>query len=109
MSHQRKNFIDHNEGFKCLHCGFENGPSDKSCRNHCRSCLYSQHVDQEVPGDRASACFGLMKPIEIDEDKKKGKMLLHECMKCHKQMRNKLADDDDLDAIIELGLKPLTG
>jgi DNA-directed RNA polymerase subunit RPC12/RpoP len=108
MSTQKKHFIHRNEGFECLRCGFENGPLKGSCRNHCRQCLSSRHVDDQVPGDRVSQCQGLMSPARLDQ-KKKGKMIVHVCEKCGKEMLNKVADDDDLDAVIELGLKLIKG
>jgi len=70
MSQTRKNLIHRNEGFVCLHCGFENVPQQGSCRNHCVRCLYSRHVDELAPGDRASECKGLMEPIGLDIPKK---------------------------------------
>ena len=109
MNQVRKHFIDRNEGFVCLHCGFENGPSKKSCRNHCRQCLFSKHVDEEIPGDRDSHCGALMKPIALEQHSQKGQMIVHECIRCGKRMRNTVAADDDLDAVIELGLLPLKG
>jgi hypothetical protein len=33
-------------------------------RDHCPTCLRSLHVDN-VPGDRAAGCGGLLDPIEI--------------------------------------------
>lgn len=105
MSQERQHFIHRNEGFECLHCGAENGPQKASCRNHCTKCLYSRHVDDSVPGDRASECQGLMEPVGLDQHKKKGRMILHRCLTCGKEMRNMVAPDDDLDAIIALGLK----
>lgn len=109
MSQKKKHFIHLNEGFECLHCGAENGPQKGSCRNHCHQCLFSRHVDQEVPGDRASTCQGLMSPTRLEQNSKKGQMIVHTCQKCRKEMLNKVAEDDDLDAVIELGLKPLKG
>jgi len=107
MGHQRKNFIVRNESFICDNCGYQNDTLRGSCRNHCQKCLYSKHVDQDVPGDRLSSCLGLMKPISLDEHSKKGKMVIHECSTCGRKIRNMLAKDDDLQAIIELGRKPL--
>lgn len=107
MSHTRKKFIHRNETFDCLQCGFHNEKHPESCRNHCRKCLYSRHVDDAVPGDRASTCHGLMEPIGIDYSGKKGQMIVHECLTCGKKMKNMVAQDDDLDAIIALGQKPL--
>lgn len=102
MSQTRKNLIHRNEGFVCLHCGFENGPQQGSCRNHCVRCLYSRHVDELAPGDRASECKGLMEPIGLDIPKKGERMIRHRCLTCRKEMRNMVARDDDIEAIVEL-------
>jgi hypothetical protein len=109
MTHKKKHFIHRNEGFECLQCGFVNEPSVSSCRNHCTQCLSSRHVDQDVPGDRTSDCLGLMPPARLEHHKKKGKMIVHVCNICGKKMLNKVSEDDDLDAVIELGLRPLKG
>ena len=103
----KKNFIHQNEGFVCEHCSFENPAHPNSCRNHCRQCLYSKHVDQDVPGDRLSPCAGLMKPIGIDYSGKKGQLILHQCCRCKKRMKNKIAEDDDQGELIKLGLEML--
>lgn len=96
-----------NEGFQCEQCGAKVPPHQGgSCRNHCRACLSSKHVDARTPGDRASDCHGLMKAIAATQDKK-GWRLRHECQKCGHQMWNILAEDDDWDAVIELSKLPL--
>ena len=55
----------HNTGFVCQNCGAEVAPQNVSERNHCPHCLYSLHVDLNVPGDRKSVCHGKMKPIAV--------------------------------------------
>jgi hypothetical protein len=97
-----KNFIVINESFTCANCGEENPKLEKSCRNHCRKCLYSLHVDDKIPGDRKSNCKSLMKPIFADKNGKKGWTITHKCTKCHKEIPNKMADDDNFELIIEL-------
>ena len=89
-------FIPRQEPFACEHCGEPVEPLEHgSCRNHCPRCLYSKHVDDAGPGDRASSCRGLMEPTSIDQ--KNGEWLvIHRCKKCGKQMRNKSAPDDDI-------------
>lgn len=52
-------------------------------------------MDNE-PGDRASLCHGMMEPVGIDQDGKKGFMILHRCTKCRIEKRNKAAIDDEL-------------
>ena len=97
-----KRFIVINEEFDCQNCGHKNPKLAGSCRNHCRACLYSLHLDLENPGDRLSKCHSLMKPTTITKNKKKGWMIRHQCLKCGKEILNKAADDDDFDKIIAL-------
>jgi len=104
-ANNRRNFISLNDGFICENCGKKNEPQQGSCRNHCVFCLYSKHVDDKIPGDRASKCKGLMQPIEVDHDGKKGYVIIHKCMQCGKVIRNRVALDDDFDAIIQLSLR----
>ncbi len=98
----RKNFIMKNEPFLCENCGKDNETLKGGCRNHCKYCLYSKHVDKDIPGDRKSACLGLMKPIELDQSGAKGYIIIHRCLKCGKEIRNKTAPDDSIDSIIAL-------
>ena len=81
----------------CEHCGKQVSPLEHGTyRNHCPHCLHSKHVDAQGPGDRASVCGGLMEPIGLDQDGKKGFVILHRCTKCSIERRNKAAPDDDL-------------
>lgn len=97
-----KKFIHRNEEFTCSQCGFQVKTLKKSCRNHCPKCLYSLHVDKESPGDRLSNCFSLMKPIKLEYSGKKGYIIVHQCEKCKKTMKNKIADDDNFEKVIGL-------
>ena len=98
----KKNFIVKNEGFTCLNCNVANPPAKQTCRNHCKECLYSLHVDESIPGDRLSNCQGLMEPIEIGQDGKKGFFIIHRCQKCGKKLKNKLAEDDNWDTVCQI-------
>jgi len=81
-------------------------------RNHCPSCLFSKHVDENSAGDRLSKCRGLMEPIaltfkEAGSDKygkkKQGElMLVHACQKCGKISLNRIAADDDPEKILKI-------
>jgi DNA-directed RNA polymerase subunit RPC12/RpoP len=97
-----KNFIVINEEFICKNCGEKTEKLEGSCRNHCRNCLYSLHVDKETPGDRKSDCKSLMEPIFATKDGKKGWIITHKCTKCGKIIKNKTADDDNFEEIIKL-------
>ena len=79
-------------------------------RNQCPFCLYSKHVDLKVPGDRKSACLGAMEPVGLTFKEegvdKYGKprqgelMIIHHCLKCNKFSINRIAADDDPQAIM---------
>lgn len=100
------NFNVINDGFQCGNCKTDVPPQKGSCRNHCTTCLYSRHVDAKFPGDRNSKCKALMKPIGLTQSGKKGWILLHECIKCGRVIRNKLADDDNMELAIALSKNP---
>jgi len=84
-----------NESFICEHCwiNIDKHP-EWSARNHCPTCLYSKHLDENFPWDRLSKCHWLMQAIDIDYKKNKGNMIIHKCLKCNKQILNKIAPDD---------------
>ena len=96
-----KKFKKNDSGFICGKCGFNVPPLGKSSRNHCTSCLYSLHVDIN-PGDRKNPCRGLMKPVGIEVNTSKGYVIIYECEKCGFVGRNKAAEDDSMDKIIEI-------
>ncbi len=96
-----------NQEFKCEICGHLNPPAAQTCRNHCRQCLYSKHLDAHIPGDRAANCGGPMEPIKIDQNPKKGFMILHHCLLCDAEQNNKAAEDDNFDQIILLSQKQI--
>ena len=75
-----------------------------SCRNHWPSCLHSKHVDKN-PGDRAEECHGILEPVGVEINSKKGYMILFRCKKCAGSRKNKAAKDDDMNLIIELTAK----
>ena len=91
-----------NQKFVCSNCGHQNPPAIRTCRNHCRQCLFSLHVDLELPGDRASLCHGLLEPVGLEQNGKKGFMILHKCLKCGYENRNLTSEDDNSDALIKL-------
>ena len=103
------------QNFECLNCG-KNVSSDKLIgtlnRNHCPFCLYSLHVDQDVPGDRKAECQSLMEPIGLTFKKegldkwgkeKQGEiMVIHKCPKDQKISINRIAGDDDPEIILKI-------
>ncbi len=101
-----KRFTKNDAGFTCQHCGRYVPPLLSSSRDHCTTCLYSLHVDIN-PGDRANTCHGLLVPIGITLNSKKGTIIHYHCDTCGAYHNNKAAPDDDFDAIIELSRNPL--
>ena len=73
---KRFNMID--EEFVCEHCHKKVSPLEYSARDHCPYCLYSKHVDVN-PGDRSEECHGLLEPIGVDINRKKGYVIIYKC------------------------------
>ncbi len=86
------------EDFTCEHCGmFVRG---NGYTNHCPGCLWSRCVDKN-PGDRASDCGGMMRPIDAGVEKGEF-VIVHKCEKCGKVARCRATEQDDTDVIIKL-------
>ena len=98
---KRFNMID--EDFICENCGYEVKKLNYTARDHCNYCLYSKHVDIN-PGDRLNDCKGLLKPIEIEKFKDTYK-IIYKCEKCGQLHKNIMANDDNMDKIIEISKK----
>lgn len=90
-----------NETFVCINCKKEIPLASKTCRNHCPYCFTSLHVDGDIPGDRNTSCHGKMYPRQYFLANWTMKILF-ECEKCHKQHRNKRAEDDEVEGLDEL-------
>lgn len=88
---RRRNPVPGNEGFTCGHCGAEVRAADGGVqRNHCPLCLYSRHVD-EVPGDRAAECGGLMAPVALEQVGPDRAVIRHRCERCGAERRCRAA------------------
>ena len=103
---ESKRFTKNDNGFICENCGARVEPLGYSSRNHCPFCLCSKHVDV-MPGDRANQCGGIMDPIRVELDSRKGYVIIHKCRKCGEIKRNKAATEaknqpDDIKKIIKL-------
>lgn len=95
------NFTKIDEEFICENCGKRVEKLGYSCRNHCPNCLHSKHVDKN-PGDREETCHGILKPIEIEINPKKGYVIIFKCMKCGAMRKNKVAEDDNMELIYKI-------
>lgn len=101
---QSSKFTKIDEEFICENCHTNVKKLGYSCRNHCPNCLFSKHVDIN-PGDRLENCHGILEPIGIEINNKKGYVIVFKCKKCGKIRKNKAAEDDNMDLIIKLSAK----
>lgn len=101
--------------FICSRCGIDVSQDfniGTKNRNHCPKCLFSLHVDDKVSGDRQANCSGEMEPIGITfkqegldkygKEKQGEIMLIHKCLKCGRISINRIAGDDDPEAILKI-------
>jgi hypothetical protein len=95
--------------FTCEHCGVEvslDAPGT-SHRNHCPACLWSRHLDRNVPGDRKADCAGDMEPIAVTVRTESRWVLIHRCTNCGRLRLNKTAGDDNVLLLMQLAALPL--
>lgn len=93
MTLEHPRFRKVNEGFLCLNCGTDVPPASSSCRDHCPECLWSLHVDIN-PGDRASGCGGMLRPVGVQRHAKKGWMITYCCNRCGAERVNRFVERD---------------
>ena len=93
-----KRFQRKQENFQCENCGYF--VQGNGYTNHCPQCLWSKHVDLN-PGDRQSTCHGMMEPIKVDQ-KKGAYMIVHKCLTCGLEKRNKTDKDDNFEVLLFL-------
>jgi len=98
-----KKFIKNSEDFVCKKCKIIT--KGDGYTDHCPACLWSKHVDIN-PGDRASECGAMMKPVGI-KTKKDGYIIYYSCAKCGYKHRVKSARNDNFEEIIKLSKLPL--
>lgn len=102
-------FVARDDGFKCDHCSREVEPIrfGGSYRNHCPFCLWSKHVDLDIPGDRANPCGGMMEPTGVFSRRNGEFVLVHGCAKCGMERHNRVAGDDDAELLTKLSGIPV--
>ncbi len=98
-----KRFNELDEPFICENCLKPVSKLFYSSRDHCPFCLYSKHVDKS-PGDRANLCKGLLEPIDIEKFRNTYK-IIYRCTKCGELHKNIMANDDDINMIINISKK----
>ncbi|MDD5605981.1 MAG: RNHCP domain-containing protein [Patescibacteria group bacterium] len=95
----RKNFIRQPEDFICENCGTP--VQGDGYTNHCPKCLFSKHVDN-VPGDRANLCGGLMEPVSVQLKGGLPDKIVHQCLKCGHIHKNKISPQDNQTSLLNL-------
>lgn len=86
------------EDFACGNCGQK--VKGDGYTNHCPKCLWSKHVDIN-PGDRVAGCGGMMRPVRAET--KKGEYdIIHKCVKCGYEKRNKMSPKDNFEEILKI-------
>ncbi len=98
-----KNFKKNDNEFICENCGMKVDKLNYTSRDHCPFCLFSKHVDIN-PGDRLNTCQGLLVPIDVEKFKDLYK-IIYKCEKCGELHKNIMANDDDINKIIEISKK----
>ncbi|MDP3957784.1 MAG: RNHCP domain-containing protein [bacterium] len=93
-----KKFQRQKEDFRCERCA--SAISGDGYTNHCSKCLYSKHVDI-FPGDRAAECGGMMEPVALSHEGKSNK-ITHRCLACGYEKKNKVAENDNFEALLAL-------
>jgi RNHCP domain len=76
-------------------------------RNHCPSCLWSRHLDDDTPGDRAADCGASMEPLAICVRADGEWALVHRCAGCDTLHVNRIAGDDNPLMLMRLAVRPL--
>ena len=95
--------------FRCRHCGLDvsvHAPGTAH-RNHCPGCLWSRHLDDAVPGDRAADCGSSMEPIAITVRGDGEWVLIHRCTGCGELHQNRTAGDDNPLLLLRVAVRPL--
>ena len=76
-------------------------------RNHCPNCLWSRHLDDDRPGDRAAECGSLMEPIAVTVRGDGEWVLVHRCAGCDELHLNRTAADDNPLILLRVAVRPL--
>lgn len=111
MKYSNKDKYQHqacHDSFNCKICGNlvlpEGAGSDH--RNHCPHCLSSLHVDN-LHGDRAANCSGVMEFIGVWVRKNGEWAIIHRCSRCGHLSSNRITADDNPVKLMSIALQPL--
>lgn len=92
----------------CVRCGLtvSTATGDGRPRDHCPSCLYSQHVLDHVEGG-PSDCHGRMSPIAIAVLRDGDWMVVHRCVRCDELTSSPVRTDDNQLILMRMAVRPL--
>ena len=111
MSRDQRRGAEHRgpNSFRCGHCRLDVSTHAYGTdhRNHCPNCLWSRHLDDDVPGDRDADCGSLMEPIAVSVRGDGEWVLVHRCAGCHELRLNRTAGDDNPLVLLRLAVRPL--
>src|SRR5438874_11794799 len=95
--------------FRCRRCALDVSvrAAGTAHRNHCPNCLWSRHVDDDTPGDRAADCGSLMEPLAVAVRRDGEWVLVHRCTGCDALNLNRTAGDDSPLLLLRLVVRPL--
>jgi hypothetical protein len=95
--------------FRCGNCKLDvsSDAFGTAHRNHCPNCLWSMHLDDDRPGDRAAECGSLMEPIAITVRGDGEWVLVHRCTGCDELHLNRTAGDDNPLILLRVAVRPL--
>jgi hypothetical protein len=94
--------------FTCVRCGLTVGTLDPAgaVRNHCPSCLHSQHLVDHVAGGR-SDCRSRMSPISIAVLRTGDWRVIHRCTRCDELTSSPVSPDDNQLILMRMAVRPL--
>lgn len=108
MSTKNPNSYLRIDTFSCLRCGLvvtKQAP-DGSLRNHCPSCLHSQHIVDQAE-NQPSECRSQMSPIAIAVLRSGDWMIVHRCARCDELTSNPISGDDNQLILVRMAVRPL--
>lgn len=62
----------------------------------------AQNMLTNFLGDREETCHGILRPVQVELNNKKGYVIIYKCDRCGAIRRNKSAEDDNNDLLIKL-------
>lgn len=94
--------------FACAWCGLAvpAATAEGAPRNHCTSCLHSQHVLDHIEGG-PSDCGGRMAPIAVAVLPTGDWTVIHRCVRCDELASDPVRADDNRLVLMRMAVRPL--